>query len=297
MPCNVFLFTMKDLTYPYPVHRITIQNNIELAYMDEGKGKSTLIFIHGLANYAPVWKHQMEGLKKDYRCVALDLPGNGISSRDDYPYSMFFYAECIKQFVDGLKIENPVLVGHSMGGQISIMLSLRYPAVFQKMILIASAGIEYFSATDKMIMQNLMNLGDFFYADEFHLEGAIRDSFEKPGDESNTIIKELKMIMRKYSSKQWRDMSTASVHAMLNEQVNSFLPQVTSETLILFGEKDRFIPNRLLHSMDSPEKIAQQGAALIPNSEMHLIKHAGHFVHIEKHDEVNQHIKSWLGYP
>lgn len=280
--------------YPFPLRSVRIHDSIELAYMDTGIGPETIVFIHGLANYAPVWKYQMQSLSEHYRCIAIDLPGNGQSSRGKYPYTPAFYAECVYRFCNELGIVNPVLAGHSMGGQVALIESIRYPEYFKRLILIAPAGIEYYSPHDKFIMQQLLSLGDFFYADEFHLETAIRESFEQPGEEAETIIDELKQQLRKHSISNWRDMALSSIHGMLNDPVNQFLPQVNASCLLLFGENDRLIPNRLLHPMDSPEKIAIQGAALIPQCEMRLIPKAGHFVQIEQRDLVNQILLHWL---
>ncbi len=280
--------------YPYPIKHLAIHDKIELAYMDIGKGDQTLLFIHGLANYAPVWKYQLEELSKHYRCIAIDLPGNGYSTRGEYPYSTFFYAESVHQFVTALNLKNPVLVGHSMGGQISMMLALRYPSVYQKLILIASAGIENFTATDKLIMQNLMAIGEYFYSDEIHLENAIRDSFEVPGLDCNQVVAELKSILKKYSAKQWKDMSLASIQGMINEPIHTFLNQIQAQVLLLYGTNDRFIPNKMLHPMETPKSIGTLGATLIPNAQLKMIEKAGHFVHMEKYAEVNTAIINWL---
>ncbi len=140
--------TAQPLYYPFPVRHVAIRHDIKVAYCDEGSGKETLLFIHGLANYIPVWKHQIKELSRHHRCIALDLPGNGLSSGGNYPYTLFFYAECVKLFADKLGLENIVLAGHSMGGQISVVLGLRYPELINKIILIAPAGIEYFNSLE-----------------------------------------------------------------------------------------------------------------------------------------------------
>jgi pimeloyl-ACP methyl ester carboxylesterase len=156
---------MLDITYPYPVHHITIHEDISIAYMDEGKGDDTLVFLHGLANYAPVWKHQVAGLSKHHRCIAIDLPGNGLSSRGDYPYSMFFYAECVVRFLEKMDLKKVVLCGHSMGGQIALIVALRYPHLLERLVLIAPAGLEYFHPHEVMLMQSALNMGGLFYSD------------------------------------------------------------------------------------------------------------------------------------
>ena len=103
-------------SYPYPIQKIEIDPGIEIAYMDEGEGPYTLLFIHGLGSYAPAWNKNLGELAEKYRCIALDLPGYGQSEKGDYPFSMAFFAEAVEAFIDSLGLENIVLVGHSMGG-------------------------------------------------------------------------------------------------------------------------------------------------------------------------------------
>jgi pimeloyl-ACP methyl ester carboxylesterase len=136
----------------------------------------------------------------------------------------------------------------------------------------------------------MMNMGNLFYADELHLESAIKQSFFSTQNESGTIINELKQIMRESSMKQWKDMSLASINGMLNEQVQQYLPNIQVLVLTIFGEQDRLIPNTLVHFGETPESIAKKATALIPQATYKLIKQAGHFVQIEKAAEVNEAI-------
>ncbi len=285
---------MQQINYPFEVKKVTIHNGIDIAFCDEGKGDKTILFIHGLANYYPVWKHQIDELKKSCRCIAIDLPGNGLSSRGDFPYTMFFYAECIVKFIEKMELKNVILCGHSMGGQIAIIISLRHPNLIDKMILVAPAGLEYFNQHEVMLMQHAMSFGDFFYADEFHLENTIKQSFYHSQNESSNIISDLKNILKNNKIKEWKDMSIASINGMLNEQVNQFLSTISTPTLIIFGDKDQLIPNKLIHFSETPESIAKSGTSLIPNSSYKMIKNAGHFVMIEKFKEVNQSMNDWI---
>lgn len=279
--------------YPFPVKHVSVHEGIDIAYVDEGQGEP-LIFIHGLANYIPAWKHQVAGLKDQYRCIAIDLPGNGLSSRGDYPYSMTFYAECVKRFADAVGLQQYTLVGHSMGGQIAMILALRYPALVKKLVLTAPAGLEQFSTYDVILMQNMLSIGEYFYSDEQHLETAINDSFFKPHAEAKQIISELTAILRSHPLQQWRSMSMASINGMLNEQITRFLPHIIQPTLILFGDKDRMIPNRFLHPVLQPVDVARQGAAAIPGAEWAMIADAGHFLQVEKPGPVNEAIRDFM---
>lgn len=116
-----FMQNTSSVTYPYPVKKLSIHDDMEMAYMDEGKGSQTVVFIHGLANYAAAWRYQLTALRQNWRCIAVDLPGNALSSHGDFPYSMFFYAESVKQFIDKLGLQEVVLCGHSMGGQVAMI--------------------------------------------------------------------------------------------------------------------------------------------------------------------------------
>jgi len=282
------------IKYPFPHHQCAIHENIHIAYMDEGKGAHTFLFIHGLANYAPVWKYQMQGLSKTNRCIAIDLPGNGYSSRGDYPYTLFFYAESIVRFIEKMELKNVVLCGHSLGGQIALVIALRYPHLIHKLSLIASAGLEYFAKHEVMLMQGMMNLGNIFYSDEYHLELAIQQSFFSSANESETIISELKKIMQGHSAIKWKEMCNASINGMLNEQVQQFLPSLTMPTQIIFGNKDALIPNTMIHFGETPEGIAKKAAALIPNASYSIIANAGHFVQMEKWEKVNEALTSFV---
>lgn len=262
--------------------------------MDTGSGTKTILFVHGLANYAAAWKYQLSGLSSTYRCIAVDLPGNGFSSRGDFPYSMFFYAECIRQFIEQHKLTDVILCGHSMGAQVSTIVALRYPHLVSKLVLVAPAGIERFSGTDILFMQAMLNIGDFLYADEFHLETAIRDSFETASPDMPKMMEEMKKLMENQPLRQWRSMTIQSIHGMLNEQVHSFLSDIRQPTLLLFAEKDRLIPNRFLHPTLTVETLARQCEALFQQPTVHVLKGTGHFLHLEQASLTNQFIRDFV---
>lgn len=277
------------------MNKTFITNDIEIAYNESGKGKQTILFIHGLGNHKGIWKYTTENLSKKFRCIAVDLPGNGNSSHGNYPYSMFFYAECIKKFIDVLQLETVHLVGHSMGGHIAMVFALRYPQLVNKLVLIAASGLEYFSELDRIMLNQTIQMGQFMYSNEFYLENAIKQSFYH-FDQTliNKIIEESKAFIPLQKSANWHQMITASINGMLSEQVQQFLPQLKQETLIIFGENDAMIPNALLHPNETVTTIAKKAEALIENSQLLLLKKAGHFVQIEKNKEVNTAIQAFI---
>ena len=272
--------------------RLNISDQIEIAYTDTGKGEP-LVFIHGLASYGSIWRKNISSLSRDFRCISIDLPGNGKSSKGDFPFSMFFYAETVMQFIQKLGLSEVYLCGHSMGGQIAQIMALRYPLVVKKLILTAPAGFEFFNAHDKLMFNHMMMLGNFIYADEFHLASTIREGFSVVPPEAEEMIEELKQQLFSGKLSYYRNMITGSINGMMNEQVHEFLPQISCPVLVLFGEKDKLIPNKLIHHTTTAA-VAKQGAAKLKNAQLHLLSHTGHFLQWEKAAEFNKLVKSFL---
>ena len=72
------------MNYSYPIQKTIVGDGIDLAYVQLGEGDQTLVFIHGFASHIPVWEHNLNILRKYYRCLALDLPGHGLSAKGDF---------------------------------------------------------------------------------------------------------------------------------------------------------------------------------------------------------------------
>ena len=140
-----------NFTYPYKTQYADLPGDCRIAYLDEGKGERTLVFIHGLANYALVWKKNIEYLSQYYRCIAIDLPGNGLSDKNPHPFSIKFFAESVNNFIAALGLTNVTIVGHSMGGQVAMTTAINYPTCADALVLCAPAGFEEFSAMDKTL--------------------------------------------------------------------------------------------------------------------------------------------------
>jgi len=158
--CSGFLYTDKpalefqDIDYGFPTK--SALKNPSISFIDVGTGSKTLILVHGLASNAGFWRYVIPELSKEYRVIAIDLPGYGKSQKDAYPYSISFYAEQIKRLADELKLKKFTIAGHSMGGQIGIMFSLKYPDRLEKLVLASPAGIEEFEKGEGDWLRSVM---------------------------------------------------------------------------------------------------------------------------------------------
>lgn len=264
-----------------------------MAYIDEGAGDKVILFVHGLATYALSWKKNIEGLKKDHRCIAVDLPGNGLSDRGAFSYSISFFADCITEFIKNLGLENVCLVGHSMGGQIAITALLNKPTCAQWLVLCAPAGFETFTPVEKDIYQRALQFFDLFSTEENSIRKAVQSSFYHVPTQGDEMIQDLTRILNSYPIHVYRSMIDACIAGMLNEPVFNRLHLIRQPTLVMYGERDALIPNKLLHPVGT-RKIAEAGCAQMPDASLHMIPQCGHFLQWEQAELTNSYIRDFL---
>jgi Predicted hydrolases or acyltransferases (alpha/beta hydrolase superfamily) len=284
---------IRAVNTPFPIHNIQLGNGCNITYVDEGKGPQTILFIHGLANYSMSWRKNIAALQSKFRCIAVDLPGNGFSDRGNFPYSISFFAACIYEMIERLRLNNLCIVGHSMGGQIAIRLLADHPDCAEKLVLCAPAGFETFTSFEKGMYHSAIGFFDMFSTEENSLRKSIYSSFYQQPSQGDDLIQELVDIMKAYPSRVYRNMIDACINAMLHEPVYEVLNTIQQPTLVLFGERDALIPNRLIHPVTT-RQIALQGIQRLPNARLEMIERCGHFLQIEKADEVNELIASFI---
>lgn len=293
LPAQDNTFTMRDIDYGTSVQYVKLHNDIDLAYTDQGTGSETMLFIHGLASYIPAWKNNIPTLQENYRCIAIDLPGFGKSSKGNYPVSMDFYADVIRDFCQKLNINTINIAGHSMGGQIAIATALKYPSLVSKLILIAPAGFETFNKGEKQWFRDVMTVDGVKLTTAEQIKTNYAYNFYNFPKEAYFMIEDRLNIRKAADFEAYCYHVTQGVHAMVNGPVFEFLPQVKQPTLCIFGANDNLIPNRYLNGGPT-SKYAKAGAQRMPNCTLHLVKKAGHFVMFEQANEVNALIQDFL---
>ncbi len=131
-------------------------DGLDIYVEDKGRGDTTLLFIHGWNLDHSFWKNQMDVFRKEYRCVAPDLPGYGKSGKDRAKWTMRAYGSDIREIIDQLELENVILIAHSMGGNIALECLMLNPSG-----IIGMVGVDNFkevgtlpdSATQQQMQQ------------------------------------------------------------------------------------------------------------------------------------------------
>lgn len=295
--CSGYLYTdkpaleLQDVDYSFSVKKAL--NNPEIAYIDQGKGSETLILIHGLGSNAGFWRYNIGALSQKYRVIAIDLPGYGKSQKDFYPYSLTFYADQIKRFIDELKLGKVTLVGHSMGGQISIVFALKYPQYLNKLVLAAPAGFEEFQKGEGDWLRSVMSVAGVKKTTEEGIRRNLASNFYSWRDELEWMVEERTRTVKAKDFDKYAYAVVRNVNAMLDEPTFDKLEGIKTPTLIIYGKYDGLIPNPYLNPGFSCD-VFNYGHSKIQGSKIHQVDNAGHILMIEKPDEFNSTVLDFL---
>lgn len=108
-------------------------------YTDDGTGPP-IVLVHGLGADATAWNRIVPELAAAHRVIAVDLPGYSLRTAvDDVPLARDV-ADALDSFLADLGIESAVLMGHSLGGTICLMIADRHPRRCGGLVLIAPGG-------------------------------------------------------------------------------------------------------------------------------------------------------------
>jgi pimeloyl-ACP methyl ester carboxylesterase len=220
------------------------------------------------------------------RVVALDWPGHGQSPDAEFGYTMADFAELLAKVMTALRLERPIIVGHSLGGQVAMTLLVSRPQIASALILVAPAGIETFSPNEREWLESVQSpavIRDL-------PEATVRERFRALTFEPRANLEEL--IQRRLATMRASDGLAAAtvlsrcVRGMLHGPVRGSLSAIAMPTLVVFGENDNFIPNQFLHPQATTAELGRAARDAIANAKLLLLPRTGHLVPEEAPDQL-----------
>lgn len=132
---------MQDSRRGLNVVRQTIQvNDLPVSYEVAGEGEP-LVLVHGFSESTRLWYRNLPALAEQYRVYLVDLPGFGLMRRFGRHFDLLEAGEWLHAWMQAVELESASLVGHSMGGYISMTLAAVHPEKIQRLVLVDSIGI------------------------------------------------------------------------------------------------------------------------------------------------------------
>ena len=136
----VFDIRLQDIdNFPVKFKSMEIEGN-RMNYVDEGQGEA-LLMLHGNPTWSYLYRHIIKDLKKDYRCIALDHLGYGLSDKPHYEdYSMEAHIRRLGIFIETLGLKNITLICQDWGGIIGLSYAARNKDLFTRLIPMNTTG-------------------------------------------------------------------------------------------------------------------------------------------------------------
>lgn len=217
----------------------TVQTgDLTVSYLErEGRGE-TIVMLHGFGADKINWVRFARYLPREYRLIAIDLPGHGSNARDwNKTYDIDYYTKEFADTIDALHLERFHLMGNSMGGYVSVLYGSAHPGRIATLCLIDSAGAvsprpgEFKRALERgdnplvpKTKQQFYELMDFaFYRKPFLPWPAY------------SVLADRSVELSTFNEKLWNDINTN------RKDIVIYLEKLQMPVLLLWGDKDRII--------------------------------------------------------
>lgn len=251
-------------------------NGVKTYYEKEGSGKP-LILIHGASQDTLSWRFNISFFANYFTTYAIDLPGHGKS----YPLNSGpvqrteDYASFISDFIRTLNIDNPILMGHSMAGGISLACAATNPELISGVVVVDGAAY----TVNKIVSYNneVMELARLNPTDWF--EGNFRTLCGSNTEEQR--IKEIAFDARRCSP----EVAIGDLTAYTSFDLSSSIAKIKKPVLLVEGSEDWSCP---------PEAVELTYEKLNCPKDYILLKEVGHFPHTEQPDYFNQEVLEGL---
>ncbi len=238
---------------------------------------SPVVLLHGYLENLKMWGRISEELSKEYQVVLLDLPGHGKSDNFEDVHTMELMARKVKETLDYLGVNKPIIVGHSMGGYVTLAFAELFPDDIKSFILLNSTSSSDSSEKKEQRLKAVETA-------EKNLDALIKMSIPSLFAENN--LRNLKEEIE-FTKELARETSlqgvTAALKGMRLRPDRSFLlDEFKGEIGIIIGKHDKAV---------NPEEFKK----VIPRKEniSVLELETGHMAHLEATEETISFIKEF----
>lgn len=284
----IFVFVFSTVNANTTFINEPILNSMMYVETHGDKNKEVVVFVHGLGDEAStIWEKSIEKLKNDYFVITFDLPGFGKSSKESAEYTPSKYALVIDYIVSKYTNKPFYLIGHSMGGAISLKYSQLYESKVKKLFLIDVAGILHENAYSQFLIKT--GIDKFFNLEDTNvIDSKVSDFFSNISNGLNKLMpSNLYTVVRTdyLRDNLFQSNPTAIAAVGLITEIYFNLDKLNIPTLILWGEKDDVAPLRTGYVLNK----------LIKNSTLKIIKNSGHVPIIDSSSIYLDYLEQFLG--
>ncbi len=242
-----------------------------------GRGKP-VILLHGWLGSWGVWQETLAYLGKYYRAYALDFWGFGESGKKRDSYDVTDFVSLVDQFMEQLGIVQAPLVGHSMGGTVSLSVAIEYPHRVSRVVVIGSPIVGS-SLSLPLKLAGYHSIAFLVY----HQMSLLKLGLRLTGRWICSDPRWYDMMNRDLSQTTLESF-LYSIASLRRTDLRPFLSQIKVPVMGMYGDKDVIVhPNQWL-----PLK---QG---VPHAQIARYKNAGHFIMLDQPQRFMQQLHAFL---
>jgi len=234
------------------------------------KSRPTVLMIHGAGQSISTWVYQLDLFRNhpNFNLITLDLPGHGGSGGQGFR-SVNEYKVFLNEFIVSLELENIILIGHSMGGGVAMLLALEHPEIIKACVLVATgAKLSVAEQTLEAVKNNYETFCEIS-PDRMFAENSSQ---------------ELKQEFKKGLLDIGAQICYWDLAACNEFDIMDAVEKIVVPTLIISADKDILTP------LKYGEYLHQK----IYGSQFYIVKDSGHFIMQEKAEEFNGVIIEFL---
>lgn len=238
-------------------------------FQSKGKGK-VLVLLHGFTESGKIWKIFNKELAKEFNVITIDLPGHGKTGVFSNTHTMEFMADTVDAVLSGLHVNKCVMIGHSMGGYVTLAYVNKYRKKIQGYGLFHSQA----AADSEEAKVNRQRTIEAVEANrtEF-IMNFIPDLFAP--DNVKQFQQEIKALQEQALIPAAEGITAALRGMMVREDNQSLLAEVDKPLLVIAGKQDTRIPVDMVLQQVAPAK----------HAEILVLGNTGHMGFIEAREE------------
>lgn len=235
---------------PYEIHSVEF-----------GTGEEELLLLHGLSGSSRWWARNVPTLAERYRVLIPDMVGFGRSRRIGRVPSLDRMADLLAAWIGALDLGRVHLAGHSMGGQIAIHFAVRHPDLLRRLVLVDPAGIPR-PLTPRDVVRFALEIAPLWrWGDPSFLPVIFGDAWTAG---PRTLL--------------------GAIGHVLRDDVRALLPRIHAPTLVVWGERDSWVP--LAHAAEFRREI--------PTAELTVLRGTGHNPMVDRPEDFNRLLLRFL---
>lgn len=255
---------------------ITTEQGI-VHYEVYGRGRP-VILLHGWLGSWGLWQNTMAYLGRYYRTYALDFWGFGESGKKRNAYTIQDFVSLVDQFMEQLGIIQAPLVGHSMGGTVSLSVAVQFPERVHKVVVVGSPIV----GSSLSILLKLFGRRPIAWL-IYHNMWALQLSFRILAP-FYTRDPRWPDMMNRDTSRVTLDSFLLSIASLRRTDLRPFLNQIKVPTMGMFGNRDIVVSHKQWKAL----------LAGIPHARIERFEKAGHFIMLDEPQRFAETLKDFL---